>query len=134
MYKARKVVENTFGILVQKWRIFLDQFQLVETTVLIVRTTYILHSFLRTKRSCSKNYNVAVHTSFGRTYGNNPFLDRWKLIQNEQQIVSFSIRETFASFHSVNNKIIWYVTECLGLVSILSHAIFFPYIFVFFMW
>lgn len=53
---ARRVVENAFGILVQKWRIFLRPIPTkVETTILIVKTACILHNFLRIKK-CDELY------------------------------------------------------------------------------
>lgn len=49
---ARRVVENAFGILVQKWRIFFRPIATkVETTILIVKTTCILHNFLRIRQN-----------------------------------------------------------------------------------
>lgn len=50
--KARRIVENAFGILAQKWRIFYRPIDLsVETTIVIVKTTCILHNFLRIEKS-----------------------------------------------------------------------------------
>jgi hypothetical protein len=46
--RARRVVENAFGISAQKWRICYRPIEVnVETAKLIVRTTCILHNFLR---------------------------------------------------------------------------------------
>lgn len=54
--KARRVVENAFGILVQKWRIFFRPIATkVETTILIVKTACVLHNFLRAKQ-CDNQY------------------------------------------------------------------------------
>lgn len=48
---ARRVVEQTFGILSQKWRVFLRPMATkVETTVLVVKTACVLHNFLRIKQ------------------------------------------------------------------------------------
>ena len=45
-FKARRVVENAFGILVKKWRIFFRSIETkVETRILIVKTAIVLHSF-----------------------------------------------------------------------------------------
>ena len=54
--KTRRVVENAFGILVQKWRIFLRPIATkVETTILTVKTACVLHNFLRAKQ-CDDQY------------------------------------------------------------------------------
>lgn len=48
--KVRRVVENAFGILVQKWRIFLRPIELsVKNATLIVHAACILHNYLRSK-------------------------------------------------------------------------------------
>nr|CAI5829821.1 unnamed protein product [Callosobruchus analis] len=53
---ARRVVENAFGILAQKWRIFHRPIETsVDTTIKIVRSTCILHNFIRTKITCFMN-------------------------------------------------------------------------------
>lgn len=49
---ARRVVENAFGILAQKWRIFYRPIETkTTTTILIIKTACVLHNFLRTKKS-----------------------------------------------------------------------------------
>lgn len=54
--KARRVVENAFGMLAQKWRIYHRPIEVnVDTTISIVKTTCILHNFLRTKK-CDSLY------------------------------------------------------------------------------
>lgn len=54
---ARRVVENAFGILAQKFRIFYRPIETkVETTILIVKTACILHNFLRTKKMGNNLY------------------------------------------------------------------------------
>lgn len=46
--RARRVIENAFGILSARWRIFLQPIQSnVESSDLIVRATICLHNFLR---------------------------------------------------------------------------------------
>lgn len=50
--RARGVVENTFGILSQKWRIYNRPLEVkVESAKVIVLATCVLHNFLRSKNS-----------------------------------------------------------------------------------
>ncbi|MCG8624691.1 MAG: transposase family protein [Proteobacteria bacterium] len=46
--RARRIVENAFGIMVQCWRILLRRMQLKETTAIsVVKACCILHNYLR---------------------------------------------------------------------------------------
>jgi hypothetical protein len=46
------VVENAFGILTQKWRVFFRPIEVkVETTKQIVNAASVLHNYLRVKKS-----------------------------------------------------------------------------------
>lgn len=50
--RARRVVENAFGILSQKWRLFYRPMETkVDTSILVVQTACILHNFLIAKKS-----------------------------------------------------------------------------------
>lgn len=50
--RARRVVENAFGILAQKWRVFYRPIEVkVETVISIVKATCLLHNFVRDKQS-----------------------------------------------------------------------------------
>ncbi|CAI6347218.1 unnamed protein product [Macrosiphum euphorbiae] len=59
--RAKRVVENAFGILTKKWKIYKSTIELKEqTTTLIILTTCILHNYLRIK-----NFDIdttAVHS------------------------------------------------------------------------
>lgn len=49
--RARRVVENAFGILAQKWRIFYRPIETkITTTILTIKTACILHNFLLSKQ------------------------------------------------------------------------------------
>jgi len=56
--RARRVVENAFGILTKKWRVYKSAIELKEqTTKLIILTTCILHNYLRIK-NCDIDYTL----------------------------------------------------------------------------
>lgn len=53
---ARRTVENPFGILVQKRRVFLRPLEVkVDSAKLIVKTACVLHNYLKSK-NCDKNF------------------------------------------------------------------------------
>ena len=48
--RARRVVENAFGILAQKWRVYHKPMEMkVESVIKVVQATCVLHNFLRSK-------------------------------------------------------------------------------------
>lgn len=52
--RAKRVVENVFGILTQKWRIFLRPIESeVQTTVHVVKATCCLHNFIKIKQNAT---------------------------------------------------------------------------------
>lgn len=59
MCKTRRLVENGFGILTQKWPIFFRPNECkVGTTVKIVKVACILHNFLRFRKSDERFNNL----------------------------------------------------------------------------
>ena len=46
--RARRIVENAFGILIQRWRILLSRMQLRQTTAIsVVKACCVLHNYMR---------------------------------------------------------------------------------------
>lgn len=92
--KARRIVENSFGILAQKWRIFYRPIELsVENTILIVRTACILHNFLRTKK-CDNQYFQLLEPP-------DSTLDAFQDINNDMRRATnsaFEVREKFVRY------------------------------------
>lgn len=61
--RARRVVENSFGILVHKWRVFLRPLAMkVQTAIKIVKACCVLHNFLRIKKCDDRSYKYSVIT------------------------------------------------------------------------
>lgn len=92
--RARRVVENAFGILAQRWRIFYRPIETsVETTILLVKTACILHNFLRTKKCDSLFYENLDPPE--------PRLDGFINLENDPRRatnMAFEIRECFVNF------------------------------------
>lgn len=98
--RARRVVENAFGILAQKWRIFLRPIETkVETTILIVKTACILHNFLRTRGNDQVDFDLQsteFEENLGRAFNN---------IQRDPRRatnIAFATREKFVNYFNSN--------------------------------
>ncbi|KAJ4443451.1 hypothetical protein ANN_05120 [Periplaneta americana] len=77
--RARRVVENAFGILAQKWRTYYRPMEVnVETAELIVRTTCILHNFLRGN---TEYYDLGAFDNAARRASTVAFTDREKFVE-----------------------------------------------------
>ncbi|XP_066998406.2 uncharacterized protein [Anabrus simplex] len=62
--RARRTVENVFGILVQKWRVFLRPLEIkVDTAKLTVKTACVLCNYLKSKNSEEKFDHVLQPTA-----------------------------------------------------------------------
>jgi len=94
--RARRVVENAFGILAQKWRIFLRPIETkVEKTILIVKTACILHNFLRTGRNDQEDFDLHAtefEENIGRAFNN--------IQRNPRRAtnIAFATREKFVNY------------------------------------
>lgn len=91
---ARRAVENAFGMLAHKWRIFYRPIETkVTTTALIVKTSCILHNFLRTKKCDDQfvDFLEPPEAELGAftNLGNDP---------RRVAAFSFSIREMFMDY------------------------------------
>lgn len=92
--KARRVVENAFGILAQKWRIFLDPWRQKHLRLLIVKASCVLHNFLR---SNSRNvyYDDNLLPPFDETV--NVFANM-EINNPRSTNYAFTIREHFVNY------------------------------------
>lgn len=63
--RARRVVENTFGIMVARWRVFDGPLNTsLETTEKIIKACVVLHNFLMDKPNyCTTNFADFVESN-----------------------------------------------------------------------
>ncbi|XP_050502605.1 uncharacterized protein LOC126881914 [Diabrotica virgifera virgifera] len=94
--RARRVVENAFGILAQKWRVFFRPIETkVETTISIVETCCILHNFLRTKVNQQGREFSETEENSGRAFIN---IER---DPRRATNLAFSTREKFVNYFNI---------------------------------
>lgn len=92
---ARRVVENAFGILTKKWRIYKGSIEVKEeTTIKIILTTCILHNYIRTK-NCDIDTTELTDLDEYKLTG---ALDRLEIDKRRGTKKSLEIREQFVNF------------------------------------
>jgi hypothetical protein len=92
--RARRTVENAFGILVQKWRVFLRPLEVkVQTAKLIVRTACVLHNYLKSK-NCEENFECLLEPA---NFAVGAF-QYHNLHPRRPANFAFEIRERFVAF------------------------------------
>ncbi|XP_050294323.1 uncharacterized protein LOC126734665 [Anthonomus grandis grandis] len=94
--KARRVVENAFGILAHKWRFFFRPLEVkVSTATKLVKTACVLHNFLREKNIDQKYLNLQEHNDMPVQVFHPLPVDRRRAVN-----LAFGIREKFVSHFS----------------------------------
>ncbi|KAL4131721.1 hypothetical protein QTP88_008995 [Uroleucon formosanum] len=91
--RARRVVENAFGILAKKWRVFESPMEMKETTVKkVIMATCILHNYLRVQ-NCNKYDNDLEADE-------EPFSIRNNIANNPGRytVEAFGVRECFVEY------------------------------------
>ena len=105
--RARRVVENAFGILVSKWRIFRQPIiAKVETVDAIVKAACVLHNFLRRRDGeSSETRHLTEHAAHDRhdgsaveIGGSSGLTDVMRLGSNNAARQAFQMRERFADY------------------------------------
>lgn len=99
--RTRRIVENAFGILVQKWRLFNRPIETdIKKTIIIVKTACLLHNFLRIK-NCDQHLQHLLDIEDREDSDeitNRPSLVDLPNSRRRPGNFAFEIRERFADF------------------------------------
>lgn len=94
--RARRVVENAFGILSHKWRLFFRPLEVkVQTATKLVKTACVLHNFLREKNIDQHFNNLQENNDRPVQVFNNLPVDGRRAVN-----LAFDIRERFVTYFS----------------------------------
>lgn len=94
--RARRVVENAFGILAQKWRVYLRPIECdVETAIDIVKATCCLHNYIKTEQGIIIPTELEINEPIQALTTQRPTNIR-------STTVAFEIREKFVSYFNHN--------------------------------
>lgn len=92
---ARRIVESSFGILVQKWRCFLKPFEVnVDTVVDVVKAACCLHNFLRVKGEL----NVNEEEDIIEVCRNAHAFRNFQQTNHRSNLTAYAVREQFVSY------------------------------------
>lgn len=92
--RARRVVENAFGILAHKWRLFFRPLEMkAETVTKVVKAACVLHNLLRTKNIDEQFVNVVDMNEAPIEVFNNIPADGRRAAN-----LAFEIREKFVNY------------------------------------
>lgn len=98
--RARRVVENAFGILAQKWRIYFKPMHLKVTTAKkVIKATCVLHNYLRSK-ICSTPY---LQNMYFPTQQNNAMNNENQNLET-LQVSGDSVRTQFVNFFNGGSR------------------------------
>lgn len=93
---ARRVVESTFGILAQKWRVFFKPLELnVDTVVDVVKAACCLHNYLRAKGDCHIHDDAPNMNNDQRSTAFQPFQ---RTNMNRTNCTAYAIRDEYIAY------------------------------------
>lgn len=102
--RARRVVENAFGILSVRWRVYKRPFECkVDTAIKIVKATCVLHNYLMEH---SLNYNSVTNEDIAATPVENQLFDLTHSGFRSSND-SFFIREEFCNYFNHTHVLSW---------------------------
>lgn len=112
--RARRVIENTFGILASQWRIFRRPINAsVETTEKIVQAAVCLHNFLRRKDDGNglniEDVNSELNEGIPESWS---FQDVTKIGTNNSTRSAIAIRDQFCAYFSGEGAVPWQYEKC----------------------
>lgn len=116
--RARQVIENTFGILVARWRVLKTTINAkVENIDNIVKAVVVLHNYCQTELSKSEDTNIYCPPSYVDTDGEEnggwrveqePLTSVGRLGSNVSKRFIYAIRDTFAEYFMSNEgRVAW---------------------------
>ncbi|XP_074042010.1 uncharacterized protein [Leptinotarsa decemlineata] len=95
--RARRVVENAFGMLSNKWRLLFRPIEVkVETAIIIVKTVCVLHNYLLIKQCDLPSNLLEENEAYPGTIRN-------RNDNRRSTNTAFQIRQRFVSFFNDNN-------------------------------
>lgn len=98
--RARRTVENAFGILVQKWRIFLRPLEIkVRSAKLIVKTACVLHNYLKSN-ICDRRFESLLEPADSEKGA----FEKQNLRARRPSNFAFEVRERFVTFFNFDHE------------------------------
>lgn len=95
--RARRLVENVFGILIKKWRVFFRLVEIkVETTVSVVKACCVLHNFLFFDKNVDENFELSTEIEQRPLQGMNNLPVDGRRGTN----YAYNLREKFVNYFS----------------------------------
>ncbi|CAB4024636.1 Hypothetical predicted protein [Paramuricea clavata] len=108
--RARRIVENAFGILAARWRIYQRRIQLHPKNVdKIIKATCVLHNYLqKTSSSAANSEEIGYETRAAA-------IQALRLSGNRASREAIEIREKFTNyFTSPAGEVLWQRNACFG--------------------
>ena len=115
VHGARRVVENAFGILAAKWRIYQRRVQLHPQTVdKVVKATCVLHNFIRHTSTKTPN-NIMGNPLEEEGRHHNGSIRDLRATGNHASQDAYDVRNTFTKYVMLPaGGVTWQTSSCFG--------------------